>query len=201
MYRIALPAVAALAALFVPVPAAAQEQGQIQVFGGAVVRDFGSAPTFGGAVGVPLSDNVQISVEGGRLTDMMSPTLATLLDFTPVNVRLSALYGQAGVRIIASPGRTARPYVEAAAGFARMSTDFDGGSAEVEAIVDTALRFLDRTEPILNLGGGIVLQGGPVFIDLGYRYTKVVSSNPVQSVLTGGDLGVNQFRVGVGVGF
>jgi hypothetical protein len=28
-----------------------------------------------------------------------------------------------------------------------------------------------------------------------------VSDNPVQSILTGGDLGFNQFRIGVGVSF
>ncbi len=201
MFRFALPALAALTVLVVPAPVMAQGQAQIEVFGGAVVRDFGSAPAFGGAVGVPVSDNVQINVEGGRLTDVMSPTLSTLLDFTPVDVRLSAFYGQAGVRVIASPGRTARPYAEASAGLARMSTSFDGTSAEAEAIVNTALRFLDRTEPLLSVGGGVVLQGGPLFIDLGYRYTKIVSDNPVQSVLTGGDLGVIQFSVGVGVGF
>jgi hypothetical protein len=201
MFRFARPVAAAVAALLFPVAAAAQDQAQIQVFGGAVVRDLGAAPLFGGAVGVPLGDNVVVNVEGGRLTDVLSPTLDALLDFTPVDVQLSALYGQAGVRIIASPGRAARPYAEASAGFARMSTDFDGTSPEAEAIVDAALRFLDRTEPILNVGGGVVVQGGAVFIDLGYRYTKIVSDNPVQSLLTGGDLGFNQFRIGAGVSF
>jgi opacity protein-like surface antigen len=38
-------------------------------------------------------------------------------------------------------------------------------------------------------------------VDVGYRYTKVLSENPVQSLLSGGDLSVNQFRVGVGFGF
>ncbi len=193
-----------LMALFIyPRTASAQDDrgGQVQVFGGAVVRDLGSAPVFGGAVAVTLTDHLQVAVEGGRFSDMMSPTLATLLDFTPVDVRLSALYGQAGIRVIASPGRAARPYGEAAFGFARMSTDFDGSNPDVEAIVDAALQFLDRTEPVVSLGGGVVLQGGPVFIDLGYRFTKVVSDNPVQSLLTGGDLRVNQFRAGLGVRF
>ena len=45
------------------------------------------------------------------------------------------------------------------------------------------------------------MQGGTVFIDPGYRYTKIVSDNPVQSLLIGGDLGFNQFRIGVGVSF
>jgi len=42
------------------------------------------------------------------------------------------------------------------------------------------------------------VQGGTVFIDPGYRYTKIVSDNPVQSLLIGGDLGFNQFRIGRG---
>jgi hypothetical protein len=202
MHRSIWSAVLLASALVVAAPAAAQGRGGFaQAFGGLVVRDFGSAPTFGGAVSVPTSDNVHVILEGGRISDMLSPTLDLLLDFTPVDVRLSSLYGQAGVRIIASPGRAARPYGEAAFGFARMSTDFDGASPEAEAIVDTALQFLDRTEPLVGVGGGVVLQGGPLIVDVGYRYTKVLSENPVQSLLSGGDLSVNQFRVGVGFGF
>jgi len=46
-----------------------------------------------------------------------------------------------------------------------------------------------------------VVQGGPVFLDVGYRYKRIISRNSLQSLLTGGDIGVNNVRVGVGVRF
>jgi hypothetical protein len=202
MHRSILSAAGLITALVAAAPAAAQDRGGFaQAFGGLTMRDFASAPTFGGAVSVPTTDNLHVIVEGGRFSDLMSPTLATLIDFTPVDVRLSGLYGQAGVRIIAGPGRAARPYGEAAVGLARMSPSFSGINPEAEAIANTALQFLARTEPLVGLGAGVVLQGGPLVVDFGYRYTKLMSDNPVQSLLAGGDLGVNQFRVGIGFGF
>jgi opacity protein-like surface antigen len=51
------------------------------------------------------------------------------------------------------------------------------------------------------VGGGVIVQGGPVFMDLGYRYKKVMAGDSLQGLLTGGDFTVNQVRFGVGVRF
>src|SRR5207248_9753839 len=106
-------------------PALARAQAQrteIQGFGGMTVgtSTFGSvaAPTFGGRVAVPLTPNLEAIGEGGRLADIKSP-LFDLLDFTSVGLRVSAWYGEGGVRFIASPRSVVRPYAEATAGFAR----------------------------------------------------------------------------------
>jgi hypothetical protein len=202
MHRLTLASALIVGALGLPATAVAQEGNRhLQAFGGLTVRGIGAAPTFGGSVAFPLSDSVQVIAEGGRLTDIMSPALSTLLDLTPVDVRLSALYGEAGVRVIAPPHRHLRPYAEATAGLARMKTSFAGVGPRPDLFVNTALRFLDRTDPLLGLGAGVVVQTGPVFVDLGYRYNKIVNSSVVQEVLSGGDLGVNQFRLGLGVSF
>jgi hypothetical protein len=90
------------------------------------------------------------------------------------------------------------PYAEATAGFARMHTGFTGaGSAD--PYIGTALRFLDRTEPLLGAGAGVVLRGGPLTLDLGYRYKKIFASDSLQSLVSGGDIGVSQARIGIGV--
>jgi opacity protein-like surface antigen len=178
---------------------------EVQGFGGLT---FGSpaigsstSSTFGGRVAVGLGDNIQIIGEGGRMTDIKSPLL-DLLDFTPVGVQLSAWYGEAGVRLIASPHNAVRPYGEATAGFAKLSPSLNGVGGRTGAIIDTSLNVLDRTEPLLGAGAGVVLQGGPVSLDLGYRYKKIMAGNSVASVLNGGqDFSVNQFRIGVGVRF
>jgi opacity protein-like surface antigen len=54
---------------------------------------------------------------------------------------------------------------------------------------------------MLGAGGGLLIQGGPVVVDLGYRFNRISAGNAVQSALTGGDLGVHQVRFGLGVRF
>jgi opacity protein-like surface antigen len=127
--------------------------------------------------------------------------LSPLLDFTPVDVRLSAFYGEGGVRLLGPSDSVVRPYAEATVGLARLKTGFTGAGARNDALINTALLFLDTTRPMLGAGGGLMIQGGPVLVDLGYRYNKITAGNAIQSVLAGGDLSVHQVRVGVGVRF
>lgn len=193
-------AAGALAIALLPAAATAQHS-QFQGFGGLTFGDVTNSSTFGGNIAVPLSDNLQIIGEGGRMTDVMPSLLDTIIDFTPVDVRVSAWYGEGGLRFIASPGRAVRPYVETTAGFARLTTGFTGAGSTADAITNTALRFFGRTEPLLGAGGGVVVQGGPVFLDFGYRYKKILAGDSLQGLLTGGDVNVNQLRVGAGVRF
>ena len=189
-------------ALAVPGTALAQNgAGQIQGFGGFTLRGVNPATTFGGNVAVPLSDHVQIIGEGGRLSDLTWAPLSQILDFTPFDVRVSAFYGEGGVRILGSSNRAVRPYAEATAGMARMRTSISGIGATVDPIVNAALSFLDSTQPILGVGAGVMVQGGPVVVDLGYRYHRIGGSNGIQNVLTGGNLDVQQVRLGVGFRF
>jgi hypothetical protein len=183
--------------LLIPASASAQHS-QLQGFGGLTFGDVTNSSTFGGSIAVPLSDNLEIIAEGGRMTDVMPSLYDTILDFTPGDVRISAWYGEAGLRFIASGGAI-RPYVETTAGFARLNLRFTGSGAD--AVVNTALNFLNRTEPMFAAGGGVVVQGGPVFLDLGYRYKKILAGDSLQSLLTGGDIGINEARIGVGLRF
>jgi opacity protein-like surface antigen len=188
-----------------PSPAAAQGGGEIQGFGGVTVgtSTFGSAlsPTFGGRVGVDLTPNIQLIGEAGRLADIKSP-LYDLLDFTDLGLRVSALYGEGGVRFVAAPHATVHPYGEATAGYARLSAGLSGLPGRADALVDAALGLVNSTRPILGVGAGIVLQGGSVSVDIGYRYKKISAGSNLASALNGGqDFLVNQVRVGVGFRF
>jgi hypothetical protein len=196
-----LKLIVAVIGFAVVLPSAARAQSsQVQGFGGLTFGDVASSSTFGGSIAVPLSDNLQIIGEAGRMTNVMPSLFATILDFTPVDVGVSAWYGEGGVRIIGSPNRALRPYAEASAGVARLSTGFDGAGS-FEPFVDAALGYLGRTEPIVSVGGGVIVQGGPVFLDLGYRYKKIMVGESLQSILTAGDFSVNQVRIGAGVRF
>lgn len=186
--------------LSIALPAIARAQnGQVQGFGGLTFGDVTESATFGGGLAIPLGDNMQIIAEGGRMSDIVPSLVGTIVDFTPLDFGVAAYYGEAGVRLIGSSHRAVRPYGEATAGFARLRTNFHGTPAD--DIVNSALGFFDRNEPLFGVGGGVIVQGGPVFLDLGYRYKKIMAGDSLQSLITGGDLNVNQFRVGVGVRF
>ncbi len=189
-----------------PVSASAQDRkSEVQGFGGLTVgtSTFGSAvsSTFGGRVGVGLTPNIQLIGEAGRLADIKSP-LFDLLDFTDIGVRVSAFYGEGGVRFIASPHSAVRPYGEATAGFARLNAGLSGLGGPADGIIGTVLAAFNTTRPMLGVGTGVMIQGGPISVDLGYRYKKISSGNSLASVLNAGkDFQINQVRVGVGVRF
>ena len=200
-----------LGALLVwPAAAHAQSGGyydnsDVQGFGGLTVgtSTFGSAlsPTFGGRVNIGLTDHLQLIGEGGRLADISSP-LFNLLDAGDVGVNVSAFYGEGGVRFIASPHSVVRPYGEATAGFARLNAGFSGLGGTAGAIVNSAINVLNRTQPLLGAGGGVMLQSGPVSVDIGYRYKQISAGDALVSALNAGKpYHVNQVRVGVGFRF
>ena len=205
--RTILVLTAMVAVCAVPGMARAQSPNRsIQGFGGmtfgtsSVLGRASTASTFGGTLAAGLTPNIQVIGEAGRLSDI-KPPLFTLLDFTPVDMRLSAWYGEGGVRFIASPNSAVRPYGEATAGMARLRTGLSGFGSRADAVIDTGLAFLNRTEPMLGVGGGVVLQGGPLAVDVGYRYKKIMATG-VASALNGGNpYQVNEVRIGVGVRF
>jgi opacity protein-like surface antigen len=198
MRRLFVAAAIVAAAAAAPASASAQSS-QIQGFGGLTFGDTTSSSTFGGGIGVPLGDNLQVIAEGGRMRDVMPSLVGTLIDLTPFDFGVSAFYGEAGIRFIAPSHRAVRPYAEATGGFARLRGHFHGTGGD--SFINTALGFVDSTKPLLGVGGGVLVQGGPVFVDLGYRYKKIYASDSLQSFLTGGDFSVNQVRFGVGVRF
>jgi len=178
---------------------------EVQGFGGITVGTsaFGSAaaPSFGGRVNVDLLPNLQAVGEFGRLADLQSSAF-DLLGFTGVGVHLNAWYGEGGVRFLAPSHSGIHPYGEATFGFAKLTTTVSGLSGADAAIVDTGLALLNRSQPVLGLGGGIEARRGPVAIDVGYRFKKISTGNLVADALNGGsDFKINQFRIGVGVRF
>jgi opacity protein-like surface antigen len=189
-----------------PTAARAQDaKSEVQGFGGLTVgtSTFGSAvsPTFGGRVGVGLTRNLQVIGEAGQLADIKSP-LFDLLDFTDIGVRVSAFYGEGGVRYMAAPRSAVRPYGEATAGFARLNASVSGLGGLTDAIIDTALGLINSTRPMLGVGTGVLFNAGPMSVDVGYRYKKISAGNTIASLLNGGkDYQVNQVRVGLGVRF
>lgn len=198
-----------LLALLLCTPAAARAQdpkasvvgfggltfGSSSLFGGTT-----TAPTLGGLVSVELTPNIQAIGEVGRLSDI-KPSLYDLLDFTGLDLRISAWYGEGGVRFISSPKSAIRPYAQATAGFARLSPGLSGVPGPAEAAIATGLAFFKSTEPVLGVGAGVMFEHGPLAVDVGYRYKKITADSIASALNVGNAYQVNEARFGLGFRF
>ena len=63
------------------------------------------------------------------------------------------------------------------------------------------MSFLNRTEPLLGVGGGVLLEGGPFALDVGYRYKKIMATGVASALNAGNAYQVNEARIGFGVRF
>ena len=208
MHRL-LVAAAVLSVCSLAAPAQAQTTNRgIQGFGGITfgtsstpfLGGTSTAATFGGTVVAGLLPNLQVVGEFGRMSDIKPPLFDVVDEYAPVGVHVTAWYGEGGVRWIASPHSSVRPYGEATAGWARLNTDVSGFGGRGAEVVEEALGYVNRTDPLLGVGGGVVFQAGALAIDVGYRYKKILATG-VAAALNGGDYHVNDVRVGVGFSF
>lgn len=204
MRRYLLPSAVIWGVLLISSPAVAQTRGgQFEGFGGMTFgNNTTSASTFGGGVAVPLGDHAQIIGEAGRLSDVKSPLLDAALGFTPVDARLTAWYAEGGIRLLGSRDSVVRPYGEVTAGMARLSPSIDVGG-RFGPLAEAGLSLLSETEPLVGAGAGVLVQGGPVVLDLGYRYKKILTGSGLASAFTLGrdSLDVSHVRVGIGIRF
>lgn len=195
-------AIATLASLASFPQLASAQSGSIAGFGGLTINDTQSPSLFGGNVSVELTPQIRAVGEIGRVADVLPSTVNALVAFTPIDLRVSAFYGEGGVRFVPAPTSRVSPYVEATAGFARLQTRISGAGSTIDPFARAALRFLDTTEPVTGVGGGVLISGGPVVVDLGYRYKKIMTRGVLQDVLSLGDgFTSQQARIGVGVRF
>jgi hypothetical protein len=198
-----LTAAILFATVFTASIAGAQEpKASLQGFGGIGVNSVDTLhPTFGGAIVGDLTPNIQLIGEVGRLGDVLPSRTQTLIGLTPVDLSVSAFYGSGGVRLSSRPSAV-RPYVEASAGIAKLQPHVSGIESGLPGILtNVGLSLLDRTSPIASLGGGVMLQGGPLFADIGYRYVQVFGDSWMNALALGSSLNSNEVRVGVGVRF
>jgi len=198
----------AVAVLSLAAPVRTYAQTSLDAFGAlptdqlSSFGDSGVPFDFGGRVGFEVLPGVHVMGEFGRLSNVMPDLIATGLGFTGNNLKASAFYGEGGVRLLASPRSAVSPYVEGSAGVAHLQFGVNGLGSATDAIVRAALSFVDTSDPIVGGGGGVLLHGGPLQIDLGYRYKRILTGSTLSSILSAGDrLDSHQLRFGVGVRF
>lgn len=199
-------ALAVVSVVIAPSPASAQVS--IDGFGGvqmdhvASLGDSGFPVDFGGRVSFDVVPAVQVFGEFGRIGNVMPPLVETGLAFTRLDVTASAFYGEGGVRLLAAPRSAVSPYVEGTAGIAHLRLGARGLGSTSDAIIRAALNLVDTRDPLFGVGGGILMRAGPLNVDLGYRFKRIVSNSTLSSVLSvGQELQSHQVRFGVGVRF
>ena len=193
---------------FVGMPGRAHAQTSIDGFGALPMNQlssFGDSSfpmDFGGRVGFEITPGIQLLGEFGRIGNVLPEFVALPLSFAPVDLRVSAFYGEGGVRFLAAPRSAVSPYVEGTAGVAHLSFGINGIGFAGAAVARAALNLVDQRDPIVGAGGGVLLHGGPLQFDLGYRYKRVLTGSALSSVLSAGqDMQSHQVRFGVGVRF
>jgi len=199
-------ALAVVSVVIAPSPSSAQVS--IDGFGGvqmdhlASLGDSGFPVDFGGRVSFDVVPAVQVFGEFGRIGNVMPSLLETGLAFTRLDVTASAFYGEGGVRLLAAPRSAVSPYVEGTAGVAHLRLGARGLGSTSDAIIRAALNLVDTRDPLFGVGGGILMRAGPLNVDLGYRFKRIVSNSTLSSVLSvGQELQSHQVRFGVGVRF
>ena len=194
-----------LSALMLVSPAivCADTGGTVTGFGGVTVSGLESQrPSLGGTVTFNLVPELQIVGEVGRVGNVLPSRAETLLSVGQTGLRASAFYGEGGVRLIAAPRSSVTPYGEATAGFARLDVTSDRLGSIGNLATSLALGFADRTMPVASVGGGVLLRGGPMVLDLGYRYKQLFADQAIQDILGLGEpLRAHELRAGVGVRF
>lgn len=157
---------------------------------------------FGGRVSVDLVPGVQVIGEFGRIGDVLPTMVALPLSFLSYDVRVSAFYGEGGVRFLAAPRSAVSPYAEGTVGIAHLDFNVGGLGPAAGAVAQAALNLLDRRDPIAGAGGGVMFRGGPLVVDVGYRYKQIFASSLVGTLISAGqDLRSHQLRFGMGVRF
>ena len=188
----------------VPIPSFAQgTQSFVQGFGGLRIASAPTAtPTAGATVGIGVTPYIQAIGEFGHVSDILPATYQTLLSVSPVGFHRAATYGQGGIRLTTPALGHVGAYGETLFGLARISNNVGGlGSGQTDAITNFALRFVSTTGRVGSLGTGVILQGGPLFATIGYRYTRIFSNNAIDSLLMGDHADINEGRVSFGFRF
>jgi hypothetical protein len=200
-------AIAALGVLIAPVRSSAQTS--LDAFGALPIDHVASSLggsgmplDFGGRVSFDAVPAVQLFGEFGRLGNVMPPLVDTGLAFTRLDLTASAFYGEGGVRLLAAPHSAVTPYVEGTAGVAHMRFGANGFGSTTAAIVRAALNLVDTRDPLFGVGGGLLVQGGPLRFDVGYRYKRIMANNALSTFIGAGQqMQSHQIRFGAGVRF
>ena len=184
---------------------AAQERASLEGFGGLSLNGLQSgtpSPSLGGTVTFSVIPGIDIVGEAGRIGNVLPTLSSTVFSVSRTGLEASAFYGEAGARFTVAASSAVTPYAEVSGGVARLQLRTDQFSPAANAAMTMALGLVEGTTPTLGAGGGILLRGGPVLFDIGYRYKQFFADDLTRIALGFGQpLRTHQARLGIGVRF
>ena len=186
---------------------------------GLVQSSFGTvtSQSFGGEIGFNVGRSLRVFVEAGRARDAARPTLGpsaqiiasylaqTQTGAVSFSVKQPVAFGLGGIRYVFPYDEDFEPYVMGGLGVARdtravrfsiAGTDVTDAIGQHGVVLGTDLSG-SSMNVMVSLGGGLVWNAfSPLFVDLHYRYGRILSDGA-----TGVDgAGINLNRAGIGVG-
>ncbi len=194
------------------VVAASGQDSYAMGLGGVTSGETETGSVVGGEIAVAVHPNVTIYGAAGWLENVLPKSVQRSLDESAERLTrftdspfafdgtASTLHGSGGVRIQAAAGAV-RPYAAfgAGLGYVRVKVvDPRIGELPSAGITDDT-RLEDwwgdeddfrGTKPLVEAGGGIAVFLGRVYVDVGYRFTKIFELNDLQFSRVHGGIGV-----------
>lgn len=189
--RFVLTAALAFAlALASTVAAQTRDHGYVIGIGGSTTTVV-TSPFFGGAVGLNVTRDLLVTGEVGRMQnlyadftrdDLRALEQAFAEEGIPFNANfeMSSVYAMGGVRWVVPTNYTARPYLTASAGIARLNPKpgFALAGIDITSLVmqepDLKTVFEKQNRPLASFGGGVSVPFAKHFTaDVGYRYSRI----------------------------
>ena len=179
-----------------PLQAQERSAGFAGGLGGATVGDQRGA-VYGVRTGVGIGKGLFVVGEAGRIQNVLPGDVQTELDVVERLIELQGIdvsidasvpvfYGMGGVRWALRRGRVS-PFLEAGAGFARLSLDVDavvdGADISEDLLRDLEDEGIEATKFLFSTSGGISLAVQSAWtIDVGYRYARIFTDDPRTNV-------------------
>jgi hypothetical protein len=187
-----------------PTMALGQDRGLV---GGQFGATFGTeaAPFFAGEAAGHVSRDIQIYGTFGRMNNVLPSSVQDDLD--DVSALLSiitrvpwafeasapATFGTAGVRYLIPAASPARPYVQGGLGFANIGLkveELDLGDVTDDLVADGYLDDDNINKLAIEFGGGLIVPVRSIYIDVGYRFMKLMDADDVNISRAYGGIGV-----------
>jgi opacity protein-like surface antigen len=104
-----------------------------------------------------------------------------------------AFFGTAGLRYLIPTGSAARPYVQGGVGFANIALkieEIDLGDVTDDLVDEGYLDDDSINKLALEFGGGVMVPLGAAYLDVGYRFMKLMDAEEVNISRAYGGFGV-----------
>jgi hypothetical protein len=135
---------------------------------------------FGGEIGVEASPNLTVYGTLGRMQNIAPKSVKEAFDGSGLSAKYPAFFGIGGLKYRVPTNSSVRPYVLAGGGLGstKLKVTADGIGDVTDGFV--ALAGLEQSEVkatrfVYEMGGGLEIPVGPMYIDTGYRFGKFIA--------------------------